>query len=918
MKHRFFGTILVATLAGLPLGCSESLHPPVAEITLNETTVVVGVPLGVDGSASFDSDRDTLAYKWRLSAVPPGSRATIADPSAMTTWVTPDVAGDYVVELVVSDGTFTSGPATQTFTAGPCGANAPRIAAITTDPGTPWPGQAVALSAAVSDADTLCGQTESFTYAWSLVGLPPGSRASLNDAGLITPSLLTDIAGTYSVQLVVTDSEGHASMPFAATVIASGCTTPPGDVTAIDASPAAPSTSDTVTLTATVTPRSSSGSTTTVNDAGVPTDGGSTLPDGATAPTPVPPPSGAAPVCDTPHYTYHWTLVGAPAGSTVNIANSALESPSFTADLPGDYTFEVYVTDDAGVPGAVQRKTITVSDCGSHSPSVDSVTASPAAPAPGQAVLLSATVSDADTGAPCNLTEPLSYHWTLTGLPAGSTARLNDETLSSPSFVVDRPGTYVATLMVTDGAGHSSAPVSTTIVANSCGTNAPTVSAISAAPPAPAIGQPVLLDVTASDADNASPCNLSDGITYHWALTSLPAGSFATLNDASLSSPSFVPDIAGTYQATVMVTDSAGHTSAPATTSITANSCGTNAPTVTFVAAFPAAPSTFQKVQLGAVATDADRSSPCNLVDTVSFRWALVTVPVGSSAALSGATQTAPWFTPDVPGTYTVVVRAIDQAGHESAPATLNVTAATCGSATPTVSAITLSPSSPKVGDGISASATISDADTGCGVKETFTYSWVFTAVPSGSVATLTSATAPVTGFTADKAGTYTLGLTVTDSEGHVSARATKSISVGAKSVCGTQSPTALLSSFTAASCASVCSAATITPSIASGPSPTSPNYTIQLNGFASVQLDGSGSFDPDNLAGCALNQALFYQWSLLTAPVGSQAAWSIGGATTNMVAPTFNTDLPGTYQVELLVSDGTHLSSPLIIQIQR
>jgi hypothetical protein len=114
-----------------------------------------------------------------------------------------------------------------------------------------------------------------------------------------------------------------------------------------------------------------------------------------------------------------------------------------------------------------------------------------------------------------------------------------------------------------------------------------------------------------------------------------------------------------------------------------------------------------------------------------------------------------------------------------------------------------------------------------------------------------------------------------------------------------------------------VCSAATIDPPVGS-PSPTSPAYTIQLNGYDDVQVDGSASSDPDNAVACGLNQALFYQWTLLYAPAGSTAMWATGNTTTTMAAPTLNTDLDGTYDVQLVVSDGTFLSAPMTIRIQR
>src|SRR5262249_59047333 len=56
----------------------------------------------------------------------------------------------------------------------------------------------------------------------------------------------------------------------------------------------------------------------------------------------------------------------------------------------------------------------------------------------------------------------LTYLWSLTARPAGSTATLSDPTSVQPSFTLDKAGTYVAQLVVNDGIA-SSAPATVTI-----------------------------------------------------------------------------------------------------------------------------------------------------------------------------------------------------------------------------------------------------------------------------------------------------------------------------------------------------------------------------------------------------------------------------------------------------------------------
>ena len=51
--------------------------------------------------------------------------------------------------------------------------------------------------------------------------------------------------------------------------------------------------------------------------------------------------------------------------------------------------------------------------------------------------------------------DALTYAWSLTSVPDGSSAELSDPIAVRPSFVADRAGTYVAQLIVRDGALES-------------------------------------------------------------------------------------------------------------------------------------------------------------------------------------------------------------------------------------------------------------------------------------------------------------------------------------------------------------------------------------------------------------------------------------------------------------------------------
>lgn len=84
---------------------------PVADAGTSQS-VNVGETAMLDGSASSDANGDVLTYSWSLISTPAGSQAAIADPGASNTSLVPDLAGTYVVQLLVNDGLLNSDPST--------------------------------------------------------------------------------------------------------------------------------------------------------------------------------------------------------------------------------------------------------------------------------------------------------------------------------------------------------------------------------------------------------------------------------------------------------------------------------------------------------------------------------------------------------------------------------------------------------------------------------------------------------------------------------------------------------------------------------------------------------------------------------------------------------------------------------------
>ncbi|HQH52864.1 MAG TPA: hypothetical protein PKY01_10600, partial [Candidatus Hydrogenedentes bacterium] len=86
--------------------------PPVADAG-SDQSVAYGTQAYLDGSASYDPDSgpQPLAFLWSFVSLPALSGLTNDDISGRTTalpWFTPDVAGNYVLQLEVTDGEDTA------------------------------------------------------------------------------------------------------------------------------------------------------------------------------------------------------------------------------------------------------------------------------------------------------------------------------------------------------------------------------------------------------------------------------------------------------------------------------------------------------------------------------------------------------------------------------------------------------------------------------------------------------------------------------------------------------------------------------------------------------------------------------------------------------------------------------------------
>lgn len=242
---------------------------------------------------------------------------------------------------------------------------------------------------------------------------------------------------------------------------------------------------------------------------------------------------------------------------------------------------------------------------------------------------------------------PLVYQWHIDSAPAGSTAVLSSTSAVMPSLVPNVQGTYAISLIV-----HDTTCVSSPSVVHVVSVNSAPVANVGPNQTVPKTTA-VTLDGSASYDPNGDP------ITYAWTLSSKPPGSAATFSSSTAAKPTFTADLAGTYLATLVVSD--GQLTSPSTVTVTA----VDTPPVA-----NAGPAQYTNVG-GTVTLDGSASTDPD-GDPITFSWVILSAPIGSAATLTNATTSRAGLVADLEGAYSVKLTVSD--GLNTATANVTVT----------------------------------------------------------------------------------------------------------------------------------------------------------------------------------------------------------------------------------------------------
>jgi N-acetylneuraminic acid mutarotase len=140
---------------------------------------------------------------------------------------------------------------------------------------------------------------------------------------------------------------------------------------------------------------------------------------------------------------YSWSLVSRPAGSTATLTGAATATPHFVADVTGTYDVQLIVTDSDGLPSSPDHVL-----CSSANLAPTAV-----ATVDFNLLILGETAHLNGSASTDPELDPLSYSWSITAKPSGSTATLVNASSATPTLTPDMVGVYQVKLVVSDFLG---------------------------------------------------------------------------------------------------------------------------------------------------------------------------------------------------------------------------------------------------------------------------------------------------------------------------------------------------------------------------------------------------------------------------------------------------------------------------------
>lgn len=504
--------------------------------------------------------------------------------------------------------------------------------------------------------------------------------------------------------------------------------------------------------------------------------------------------------------SFNWLLMNSPPGVDVDISNSDQVSANFLASSPGNYRFKVVASHGNS----------------SNSDEIDIhvLNNSPIADAGNDVIGYKNSIvslNGSNSSDPDN--DTLRYQWTFVDKPLFAEVELDNDNSQSPNFTASELGDYILSLTVSDGFSESIDYIKINIV------NQKPIPVITG-PNQVSAGSPAQLTATNSrDSDQ-------DDLSFVWSLISKPQTSTLAINHNG-STLNFTPDIKGPYVVQLEASDGIDTAS-----SIFELNATNTAPAAIITGASLVAKNS---LSIFSAANSYDLDG-----DKLSYSWHVIEQPKGSQLPANQHTQPTLQLTPEVSGSYKLILDVFDGEALNSNEFTFVVE-----NNAPVIAGV--DDLTVQRNSNVQLDATAStDAN-----EDELSYRWILVSQPENSaIAGLNNMHEAIASFTPTVSGIYLINLHVEDGE----SEAFKQITVTVENT----APVAIA------------------------------EFSGSLNAGERVYLDGSNSYDPDA-------DELSYIWTLISVPEGSTASL------TDYQSPTIDVllDKQGEYTISLIVEDG-------------
>lgn len=453
---------------------------PIAK-ALYEERLPVKQKVQLDGTNSRPGiDGGSLTYDWSFLEKPDGSNAEIKNSKKDRPYFYPDKAGKYIIQLIVNDGVRDSRPDTIDYVTKNSRPEA--VAFYNDNDNKPVRISDIVYISATNSHDE---DEDPLTYQWRMISTPANSSASLSSTNRVNSSFIADLKGQYIVQLIVNDGQID-SEPFVLKIqVHEGPTAkaiykeqlPVHEKVQLDATDSQPGVGgNPLTYQWTIKAKPEGSNTELSNPVSprptfTPDKPGKyvielIVDDGFSTSEPVTieyitlnskpiamcvynepvyinqivqlDGSGSSDLDDDP-LIFKWEFLLKPLNSNASLSDPQSVSPTFIADRFGKYVVQLVVNDGK-------------EDSDRYPLIINTENSNPIAKAGNDVTVFEGEMVQLDGSESSDPDEsPITFQWSVSEKPNGSTAQLSSHNKINPTFTPDVPGLYTIQLVVNDG-----------------------------------------------------------------------------------------------------------------------------------------------------------------------------------------------------------------------------------------------------------------------------------------------------------------------------------------------------------------------------------------------------------------------------------------------------------------------------------